>query len=458
MEPLPEAGDVASLWARKLNHGLQAKLPDGRLQQATDANRAYLLLFHDPGDITAGPSTYHRFWFRDAAYELVALDRWGFHAEAADVLGTYPDRQRSDGFFYSQWREWDANGAALWAVAEHHRLTGDNELVDQLLPAMRRGVNWIERIRRRPATSASELVGLLPAGVSAEHLGPFDYYYWDDFWALRGLLDGAYLARARGEEQAATTIEAAAERYRRDILRSIEATRTRTRTTAIPAGPYRGIDAGMIGSLVACVPLRLLPPEDAWIAGTLDVIRDQFCLGDAFYQSISHTGLGTYLTLQLAAVELEAGDQRAWRRLGWLLDAATPTFTWPEAIHPQLGGGCMGDGHHAWAAAEFLNFVRNLLVRETLDGGTVVLGVLPVEWRGRTVEVDDAPTHSGLLSYQLSWDGDRPVFAWDWRTHAATSGPSARQHPDALRLRAPSLNPDWETTAKAGQVVLAPVA
>lgn len=90
-------------------------------------------------------------------------------------------------------------------------------------------------------------------------------------------------------------------------------------------------------------------------------------MGDAFYQSISHTGLGTYLTLQLAFVELEAGDPRAWSRLRWLLDVATGTFTWPEAIHPQLPGGCMGDGHHGWTAADLLSFVRMVLVREARD-------------------------------------------------------------------------------------------
>ncbi|MDP8932318.1 MAG: hypothetical protein M3O70_28120, partial [Actinomycetota bacterium] len=439
---MPEAADVVSLWVRKLDQGLRVRLPDDRLQQAVDANRAYLLLLHDPRDITAGPSTYHRFWFRDAAYQLVALDRWGFHCEVADVLESYPARQRSDGFFYSQWREWDANGAALRAVAEHHRLTKDDELVDRLLPSLRQAVNWIERSRRRAGNGGTELEGLLPAGVSAEHLGPFDYYYWDDFWSLRGLLDGAYLAGVRGEQDAAARMSTAAERFRRDILKSIRTTRSRTRATVIPAGPYRGIDAGMIGSLVACSPLGLLAADDPWIAGTLDVIRERFCVGDAFYQSISHTGLGTYLTLQIAAVELQGGDVRAWRRLSWFLDAATSTFTWPEAIHPQLGGGCMGDGHHGWAAADFLSFVRDVLVRDSSDGETEVLCLLPPEWRGREVEVRDAPTHAGRLSYRLSWDAERPVLAWEWAQGGGV-------------LRAPGLDASWSSSEPDGEAILA---
>jgi hypothetical protein len=64
--------------------------------------------------------------------------------------------------------------------------------------------------------------------------------------------------------------------------------------------------------------------------------------------------------LQLAAVELRAGHRRALDRLAWMLDAATPTWTWPEASYPRLDSGCMGDGHHGWPAAELLTFVRDL--------------------------------------------------------------------------------------------------
>jgi hypothetical protein len=144
-----------------------------------------------------------------------------------------------------------------------------------------------------------------------------------------------------------------------DLERSLELTAERLGTVAIPAGPRRRIDSGAIGSLVGCVPLDLLSADDPPDRAAADVIRQRFTLsaGRAFFQGISHTGLGTYLTLQLAAVELRAGDRRVLDRLAWMLDAATPTWTWPEAVHPRLDGGCMGDGHHGWPAAELLTFV-----------------------------------------------------------------------------------------------------
>ena len=443
--PQPTGAEAARGWSAMTDRGMRIVVPDERLMAAVDANRRFLLLFHDGNEITPGPYTYHRFWFRDAAFMLTALDRYGFHTEAAEVIADFPRRQHLDGFFFSQRQEWDANGAALHAMAEHWRLTGDLDVVDAA--AVYNGVRWIERKRKaKRRRKDAALVGLLPAGVSAEHLGPFDYFYWDDFWGLRGLLDGAELLRAAGDTEHADQAEAAAADFRHDIDASLRLVRQRLSSSAIPAGPRRRVDSGVIGSLAACWPLRLFDASDDRIVASLDALRAEFCSGPAFYQGISHTGLGTYLTLQLAFVELEAGDRRALERLDWLLGAATTTFTWPEAIHPQLGGGCMGDGHHGWAAADFLSFVRNVLVRDTRDG-LELCTVLPPAWIGRPIEVHDAPTHAGQLSFAVRWHDDRPALLWDLRPN--------RERGDAVRISAPGLDPGWSTIDPKGDALLA---
>lgn len=439
----PSAQEAAGRWRPMLDRGLRTSLPDPRLQEAVEANRTYLLVLHDPGSITAGPLTYHRFWFRDAAYQVTALDRWGFHEEAADVLDTYPGRQQRDGFFYSQWHEWDANGAAIFALAEHYRLTGDADWLARMMPAVRHGADWIGHKRRRGRSVRHP--GLLPAGVSAEHLGPYDMYYWDNFWSLRGLRDAAYLAEVTGDQDGAGRWRAEAADYATAISASVAHRTRHAAAPYLPAGPNRGIDAGMIGSLVACYPLELYDATDPLVAHTVSLIRRRFTIGPAFFQAIAHTGLGTYLTLQLAYVELLAGDPMAWTRLKWLLDSATPTYTWPEAIHPRTGGGCMGDGHHGWAAADFLGFLRALLVRDAPDGTVAALSVLPPEWHGGRLTISDAPVAGGSrLSYELSWLGDRPTLAWSWR-----GAPS--------RLTAPSLDPRWSTTDREGERTFSPL-
>lgn len=447
---VPTAAQVANGWKAHAGRGMRLVLPDTRLAAAVEANRRFLLLLHDGDEITPGPATYHRFWFRDAAYLLGALDRYGYADEVAEVLASYPARQQGDGFFFSQAREWDANGAALHAIGEHWRLHRDAAALEGLAPVVAAGAEWIERTRRgaRTGRRGAASAGLLPAGVSAEHLGPFDVFYWDDLWSLRGMLDAAEVLDALGEGGAATDVRAGAGRFRADIDASMAAVASRLGTAAIPAGPNRRVDPGAIGSLAACWPLRLMAADDPRIVATLAAIGERFCLGPAFFQGISHTGLATYLTLQLAFVELEVGDRRALERLDWLLSVATPTWTWPEAVHPRLDGGCMGDGHHGWAAADLLTFVRNLLVRETFDGGLALCSLVPTTWLGQQLEVHDAPTHHGLLSFALRWHGDRPALLWELQPHDGVT---------AVRITAPGLDPSWSTTELRGDALLAPV-
>lgn len=442
---VPSSEQVARGWVAQSDTGARFVLPDERLQEAVDANRRFLLLLHDGADITPGPSTYHRFWFRDATYLLSALGRHGFHAQVAEVLASYPGRQRVDGFFLSQPREWDANGCALWAIVEHWRLTRDRELLDAVLPSVAKGAHWIDRKRMTKRRNAPEIYGLMPAGISAEHLGPFDYFYWDDFWSVGGLRAASELLAAGGQHAAADEAHRAADSLWADVKASLGIVSTRLGTDAIPAGPRRRIDAGVIGSLVACDPLGLLAPDDERVLATADVVRDRFTLGEPFFQAISHTGLGTYLTLQLAAVELANGDRRALGRLRWMLDAATSTWTWPEAIHPRLPGGCMGDGHHGWAAADFLSMVRNLLVRESAPGELALCSMLPDEWWGQGIEVHDAPTHQGRLSFAVRWHGERPALLWELVPHADI---------ERVTLTAPGLDASWTSDELRGEVLL----
>jgi hypothetical protein len=456
---VPTAAHVARGWAAQTRRGMRLELPDPQLAEAVDANRRFLLLLLDGDEITPGPSTYHRFWFRDAAYMLAALGSYGFHDEVAKVLRSYPRRQRTDGFFFSQRQEWDANGAALWALAQHWRLTRDRELVEGMVDPIAAGVQWIERKRHRAGRKRrgrgpvdERLEGLLPPGVSAEHLGPYDHFYWDDFWGVAGLRAGAELLRAAGEGPAADDADRFAASMWADVERSLGHTADRLGTAAMPAGPRRRIDPGLIGSLAACWPLDLMAADDKRMVATTDVLRERFTRADgrAFFQGISHTGLGTYLTLQLAAVELAAGDRRCLDRLAWMLESASPTWTWPEAIHPRLPGGCMGDGHHGWAAADFLSFVRMLLVRE-VEGGLALSSAVPDSWLGQGWEVHDAPTAHGTLSYAVRWHGERPALLWELRPHEGPAGDGAGR----VRLTAPGLDPAWSTTELKGEALLA---
>jgi hypothetical protein len=445
---LPPAEAVAAGWRAQGDRGMRLELPDERLAEAVAANRRFLLLALDGDEITPGPATYHRFWFRDAAYMLGALDRYGYHDEVSRVVASYPARQRADGFFWSQRDEWDANGAALVTLAEHWRLGRDAALASAVAEPVARAAQWIEHARRS-RRGDPDVAGLLPPGRAAEHLGPFDRYFWDDFWSVAGLRAAGELLGAAGQPEAAADARRFADGMWADVEKALARTADRLAIEAIPAGPHRRIDSGAVGSLAACAPLGLLAADDPRMVATVEALRDRFTAaeGRALFHGITHTGLSTYLTLQLAAVELRAGDRRCLDRLAWLLEVASPTWTWPEAVHPYLGGGCMGDGHHGWAAAELLTFVRDLLVREEGDG-LALASLVPGSWYGQGWEVHDAPTAHGRASYAVRWHGDRVALLWEVEPHEG-HGP--------VRLTARGLEPGWSTTDRRGEALLGPV-
>ncbi|MFW6207046.1 MAG: hypothetical protein ACOC5J_03845, partial [Gemmatimonadota bacterium] len=219
------------------------------------------LVLHAPGDVYPGPYTYKRFWFRDAAFILEALCSVGLADRARRTLETYPERQERSGFFRSQEGEWDANGAALWAM-DRYRLLAGEPLPADWIASVRKGARWVQE-KRLDEDLDEPHAGLLPAGFSAEHLGPNDYYYWDDFWCAAGLRAAARILREEaGDADAADRWD----REAGDLLASVDRSSLRSpgyrRTGGVPASPYRRMDAGAVGSLAAGHPLRLWEPAD----------------------------------------------------------------------------------------------------------------------------------------------------------------------------------------------------
>ena len=160
------------------------EIPDERLRFLYDAACSTLVL-HSTTDIVPGPYTYRRFWFRDACLIGHAMLCAGYVERVRAAFDRFVRRQKASGYFQSQEGEWDSNGQVLWAWSRFAELTGET-LPPAWLDAMQRGARWIRRKRLADDADAG-IAGLLPAGFSAEHLGPNDYYYWDNWWALAGL-------------------------------------------------------------------------------------------------------------------------------------------------------------------------------------------------------------------------------------------------------------------------------
>jgi hypothetical protein len=406
--PIEERVDVATAvdyWDSLLREGVQIETPDPAWNAHIRSSLAGLLMLCDNDSITPGPFTYHLFWFRDAAYMLSALDRFGYHARTSQVIRSFARRQDRDGYFRSQTGEWDSNGQVLWTVWQHVLLSSDLDLARQLMPALRRGVAWINRKREEDVISAK---GLLPPGLSAEHLGVSDRYFWDNFWALAGIDAYVRLCAILGLDDERSTAAETFAGYRADLATALES--SVRNGGCYPAGPTRAFDHGAIGTVCAIYPLQLLAEGDPHGMTSLDALVREFFSDDMFFQHFIHSGVNPYLTLQIAHAYLYKGArQKFLLHLGAVMRRATATCTFPEAIHPSSGGGSMGDGHHGWAAAEILSAVRDAMVYEQWLPGSdgpmmVLLGGIPVDWceHGQRFSISSAPVPGGHVTVDVA--------------------------------------------------------
>jgi hypothetical protein len=118
-----------------------------------------------------------------------------------------------------------------------------------------------------------------------------------------------------------------------------------------------------------------------------------------------------------------APDPAPWSTVRARLASASPTYTWPDGPAPLLRG------------------VRDLLVGPSDEESVALLVELPAEWRGQSVEVHDAPTRAGRVSYAVRWHGAHPALLWECER--------------PLRLSAPGLDRSWSTTEARGEALLA---
>ncbi len=400
--------EIFESWESCLAPAAALEIPDSKIGFLYDAAVRSLLLL-SAGDFVPGPFTYRRFWFRDACLMLNALMAAGLTDRARRIIDTFPEKQKATGYFRSQAGEWDSNGQVLWIMGRYHDLTGD-PTPKAWLKAIRKGAAWI----RRKRISAGEEVrhaGLYPPGFSAEHFGPNDYYYWDDFWGAAGLHAAARLVRRYGSAKRGAALLREALDFERSIFRSIAGVPAEIRENGIPAAPYRRMDAGAIGCLVADYPLGITEPGNRQILRTAAFLMEYCFHEGGFFQDMIHSGINAYLTLAVAQTLLRAGDERYRPLVRTVADLASPTGQWPEAIHPHTGGGCMGDGHHGWAAAEWVMMVRNLFVREEADRLVVGSGIFP-EWLTGTgpVAFGPTPTRFGKVHVSVAPAAEAPTI------------------------------------------------
>ncbi len=420
--PLQQGGskeDVQGLsWQEHLQDASVLQVPQSSFQSLYDIALKTLLL-HSCEDIYPGPYTYKRFWFRDAVFIIHALLCAGLSKRAEQAIDRFSSRQDRSGYFHSQEGEWDSNGQVLWILQRFCRLSNQAPK-PEWLKMIKKGADWIIN-KRLPEKGNGVHDGLLPAGFSAEHLGPNNYYYWDNFWGTAGLQAAGELFALVGDIALSQKYHQAAREFQHCVDKNLELVANKLGRPAMPAAPTRRLDAGAIGSLAMAYPAQLCAENDQRALDTCEFLLQYCCVEQGFFQDMTHSGINPYLTLHIAQVLMRAGDVRYQGLMRRVADLATSTGQWPEAIHPRTGGGCMGDGQHVWAAAEWILMLRFCFVREEKNCLVLCAGVSK-QWLAsqKVLSFGPAPTSFGEVSISIepqasACDGNTLQYLIQWK-------------------------------------------
>ncbi len=434
---LPESGQMANTsaddetlserltstqdwWSNRL-HRVKLSVPDARFIDAFYASLAYILMNQTNERFHPGPLEHNASWTRDTAYITYALQRAGVGEGVRPAMRQLLNAQRPSGEFppileldgqprefvvidgqKRRVEEWDSQGQAIFALVEHARYSSDQQFLREAYPAIRRAADFIIELRDRQRNATGAERGILPPSLSAEDLDSPDWqHYWDDFWALAGFSEAIEAATVLGDAPSIAKYANARDALRADLLTSIDITRSRLRITQIPNGPQSGeTSSDARGTTAAIWPMDVLPGQEALLRASFRQYWEAWIqpFGGGFKHHLDL--VWPYAGLGLAQGYLRLGmDRELWTILDWTLghQSMAGVYAWAEGIDRQTGGFGIGDMPHGWAAAEYVNLMRDCLIME--QNGQLALGAgVPFRWLtdGQTVAIENAPTQFGV--------------------------------------------------------------
>ncbi|MBU0677608.1 MAG: discoidin domain-containing protein [Verrucomicrobia bacterium] len=444
--PLHESAVVDAAWGDPVEHFAQVwheqrkywhellnrffiSIPEQRLIDVLKSNIAYILINQDGPWIKPGPRNYAHSWMRDGSMTSVALLRMGLKEPVKKFLTAFIPMVDDKGWVpwivhegghpvgfaadSREGQEYDSQGQFVFLLRQYFDFTGDTGMLNAGYPAAVRALDYGQKLRAERMTDEYKndpekrpYYGILPESNSHEGYYPAMHSYWDDFWYLRGLKDGAYLARVTGDTNNAPWIGAAIPEFRKTLYESILTLIQRDGLSYIPGCVEKSdFDATSTAiAVMACGEENCLPQPYA--RQTFDKYYDEFVA------RLKPGGETTFTPYEVrtadAFIRMRLRD-RALTMLRYFSTDSTRPFGWnhmAEVVHGRVRTpSYIGDMPHTWVGSGFISAVRSIFVYE-YEGSLILCAGMPVEWFEKGFTVNNLPTQYGLIDMRAISQGD----------------------------------------------------
>ena len=443
--------------------GTQIELPEREIQDFYDSSLAYVVILTErgpEGDLWTldGPGVYRQYWGRGEYFQARALEVSG-HMEIAKATAEHAfSLEYDDGEWdrpaISGWPAWDSIGGEGGTVWDYFRFSRDRAWIAKAYPYLYSAARWIGFHREEtelPPDAPAGAQGIkrqLPWSCKAEPnplLKPGEKAYW---WGLlpwgygdSGLPQGhAYthnvmaLYEIECARQAALVLGKTADADRlakeyADFKAAILSSMQRAISLEKEAPPYLPAmptlpDGAISQSFLAVYPTQLFTPGNPWVTGLLERMERSEVHGQPTNMAwMGPGGVWPGESMNVAETYLRRGQvEKAVNMLISALNFSYTTNVWREEIRvnkdfPPVcdttlekrakfrNGQGTGDMPEAWANANLVNLIRDMLVYRR-DHTLYVLAGIPAEWisPGESINLQNAPvTFGGKVSFHLRY-------------------------------------------------------
>lgn len=413
------ADEYVNEWERILNAAMKIVTPEQRVNNAYKAWLAYNFINVDKVNgryqIHDGNHFYEEIFGYSACLAIQALDWMGYGQDAEKYLESMLPLIDKNGLFVVNYGLPD-QGALLTALADHYKMTGDNEWLKRVSPHIIKMCKWVvsERAAQKKTQDAQgKLFGLLKGRPYCDHPAPA-YYYVSDMTITVGLEEASRALKNIGMESDAKWIMEEARDYRQCIMTSMKrAVIEHDGMKKLPLFPedYKLLRAAnfnaydyyglLVGTLIEN---NSLPVNSEYARMYVDLIEKKggLLLGVArFWGGIDHAYSYGYWMHCMERGEIEKVLLGFYTSLAYGM--THDTYSAVEVTFIEEGKN-FNTLPHTYSNTQQLRLLRNMLLREDAEGTTLRIGQgIPKHWLedGKQVQVQDAPTLYGNVSYTM---------------------------------------------------------
>ncbi|PYO78649.1 MAG: coagulation factor 5/8 type domain-containing protein [Gemmatimonadetes bacterium] len=412
---------VTAEWRQKMGPASITLPPSAaRYTQTLRTQLADILINRDGPAIQPGSRSYSRSWIRDGSLTSTALLRLGHDKDVKDFIDWFANYQYDNGKIpccvdehgATPVPENDSHGEFIYLVAEYYRHTGDKAELEKMWPHVAKAVAYMDSLRHQRMTAQytvganKPFFGLLPESISHEGYSAKPVHsYWDDFFALRGFKDAAFIAKELGKPEA-NDFAQMRNSFRGNLFESIRQVVITRKIDYIP-GSVELADFDPTSTTIAVTP----GGEAGRLPGPL--LNRTF---DKYFQSARLRGVGinpwdayTPYELRTVGVEVQLGQRgRAHELLDFFFKGQRPEawHEWAEVVYrdaktPKF----IGDMPHTWVGSDYIRSFLDMLAYERESDSTLVIGAgVRNEWVQEPpgIHVSNLSTEYGPLNYDMS--------------------------------------------------------